>query len=94
MNIEELGNSKILNLLFKPAGAMMGSKVRKWLSNPVKTLRGADIKPGQSVLEVGCGTGFYTIPAARLIGDQGCLIAMDLHRGLLNKYQKKCNLLI
>jgi ubiquinone/menaquinone biosynthesis C-methylase UbiE len=77
MKTEALGNSKILNLLFKPAGMMMESKLRKWLMNPVKTLRGAGIEPGQTVLEVGCGTGFFTIPAAGLIGDQGCLVAMD-----------------
>ena len=45
--------------------------------NPVKTLRGAGIQPGQTVLEVGCGTGFFTIPAAELVGDQGSLVAMD-----------------
>ena len=56
----------------------MGSKFRKWLLNPVKTLRGAGIQPGQTVLEVGCGTGFFTMPAAQLIGDQGCLVAMDV----------------
>jgi len=77
MNTEDLGNSKILNLLFKPAGIMMGSRLRKWIMNPVKTLQGADIQPGQTVLEAGCGTGFFTIPAAELIGDQGCLVAMD-----------------
>ncbi len=94
MKTEDLGNSKILNLLFKPAGIMMGSKVRQWLSDPVKTLRGADIQSGQTVLEVGCGTGFFTIPAAKLIGDQGCLVAMDVLSGFIDKYQKKCNLLI
>ena len=78
MNTEDLGNSKIMNLLFKPAGVIMGSKFRKWLLNPVKTLRGAGIQPGQTVLEVGCGTGFFTMPAAQLIGDQGCLVAMDV----------------
>jgi len=77
MNTEDLGNSKILNLLFKPAGVMMGSRLRRWLMNPVKTLQGAGIAPGQTVLEVGCGTGFFTIPAAELIGDQGRLVAMD-----------------
>jgi demethylmenaquinone methyltransferase/2-methoxy-6-polyprenyl-1,4-benzoquinol methylase len=75
---EDLGNSKILNLLFKPAGVLMGSKVRQWIFNPLKTLRGADIQPGQTVLEVGCGTGFFTIPAAQLIGGQGRLVAMDV----------------
>ncbi len=69
MKTENLGNSRILNLLFKPAGAMMGSKVRQWLSDPVKTLQGAGIKSGQIILEVGSGTGFFTIPAAQLIGD-------------------------
>ncbi len=82
MNTEDLGNSKILNLLFKPAGVMMESRLRHWLMNPMKTLRGAGIQPGQTVLEVGCGTGFFTMPAAQLIGDQGCLVAMDV----LSKY--------
>jgi demethylmenaquinone methyltransferase/2-methoxy-6-polyprenyl-1,4-benzoquinol methylase len=77
MNTEKLGKSKFLNLLFKPAGVMMESRLRRWLMNPVKTLRGAGIQPGQTVLEVGCGTGFFTIPAAELIGDKGCLVAMD-----------------
>ena len=89
MNTEDLGNLKILNLLFKPAGAMMGSRLRQWLMNPVKTLQGADIQPGQTVLEVGCGTGFFTIPAARLIGDQGSLVAMDVLSDYIERVSKK-----
>jgi ubiquinone/menaquinone biosynthesis C-methylase UbiE len=85
MNTQGLGNSKILNLLFKPAGVMMESRLRQWLMNPVKTLQGAGIQPGQTVLEVGCGTGFFTMPAAQLIGDQGCLVAMDA----LSKYTER-----
>ena len=85
MNTEDLGNSKILNLLFKPAGVMMESRLRQWLMNPVKTLRGAGIQPGQTVLEVGCGTGFFTIPAAQLIGDQGSLVSMDV----LSRYTER-----
>ena len=51
----------------------MGSRLRKWLMNPVKTLKGADLRPGQTVLEVGCGTGFFTMPAAKMIGDDGLI---------------------
>ncbi len=89
MNTEDLGNSKILNLLFKPAGVMMESRLRHWLMNPVKTLQGAGIEPGQTVLEVGCGTGFFTIPVAKLIGDQGCLVAMDALSDYTKRVSKK-----
>jgi demethylmenaquinone methyltransferase/2-methoxy-6-polyprenyl-1,4-benzoquinol methylase len=89
INTEDLGNSKILNLLFKPTGLIMGSRARRWLFNPMKTLRGADIQPGQAVLEVGCGTGFFTIPAAQLIGDDGCLVAMDPLSDFIKQVSKK-----
>lgn len=89
MKTEDLGNSKILNLLFKPAGKIMGSRVRKWLMDPVKTLQYANIQAGQHVLEVGCGTGFFTIPAAQMIGNQGSLIAMDASSGFLKEVTTK-----
>ena len=89
MNTEDLGKSRILNLLFKPAGKLMGSKVRRWLMNPMKTLQGASILPGQTVLEVGCGTGFFTIPAARIIGDEGCLMALDALAGYTEQVSQK-----
>jgi ubiquinone/menaquinone biosynthesis C-methylase UbiE len=89
MDTEELGNSEILNLLFKPAGMMMGSKLRQTLMDPVKTLQSADIQPGQTILEVGCGTGFFTIPAAEMIGDQGNLVAMDVSSGFIEQVTKK-----
>ena len=89
MNTEDLGNSKILNVLFKPAGVMMESRLRQWLMNPMKTLRGAGIQPGQTILEVGCGTGFFTIPAAQLIGNQGCLVAMDVLSKYIERVSKK-----
>ena len=63
----------------------MGSKVRQWIFDPVKTLRGADIQSGQTILEVGCGTGFFTIPVAQLIGNQGCLVAMDVSSGFIEQ---------
>ena len=89
MNTEDLGNSKILNLLFKPAGVMMESRLRQWLMNPVKTLQGAGIEPGETILEVGCGTGFFTMPAAKMIGDQGHLVAMDALSDYTKQVSKK-----
>jgi len=89
MKTEDLGNSRLLNLIFKPAGILMGSKLRKWLMDPVKTLQIADVQPAQKILEVGCGTGFFTIPAAKMIGEKGSLIAMDASSGYLKVVSKK-----
>ena len=78
MNIEALANSKIGRLIVKVAGVAMENRLRYRFSGPMKILRGADIQPGQTVLEVGCGTGFHTVLAAQLVGDQGRLVAMDV----------------
>ena len=77
MDIEKLGNSRFMNLLTRPAGAIMESRLRGWLLPPEKTLRGTDVRPGQRVLEVGCGTGFFTLAAAEMIGESGHLVAID-----------------
>ncbi len=77
MSAEDLGKSKFVNMLLKPAGSAMESRLRHLLQDPEKILRGADLQPGQTVLEVGSGTGFFTLPAARMIGNHGRLIAMD-----------------
>lgn len=77
MDAAELGKSRFLNNLFKLSGMSMESRMRHWLMPPKRTLEGADIKPGQTVLEVGCGTGFFTLPAAEMIGESGRLIALE-----------------
>ena len=91
MKTEELGKSKILNLLLKPAGFLMESGVRRWLIGSQKMLQGANLQPGQTVLEVGAGTGFFTIPAAKLLGEQGHLIAIEVLAGYVKHIEKKLN---
>lgn len=67
----------------------MESRLRYRFSGPMKILRGADIQPGQTVLEVGCGTGFHTVSAAQLIGDQGCLVATDVLSDYVERASRK-----
>jgi ubiquinone/menaquinone biosynthesis C-methylase UbiE len=78
MNTETISKSTFGKLFIKVVAAGMESRFRYRFFGPANMISGANILPGQTVLEVGCGTGFYTIPAARLIGVQGCLVAMDV----------------
>jgi len=89
MDTERLGRSRFLNVFFWLAGKSMESRLRAWLFDPERTLRGAGLEPGQTVLEVGCGTGFFTLPAADMIGDSGHLIAMDPLSDFVDRVREK-----
>jgi D-arabinose 1-dehydrogenase-like Zn-dependent alcohol dehydrogenase len=47
--------------------------------DPYKALKAAGLEPGQKVLEVGCGPGHFTIPAAEIVGDKGSVLALDVN---------------
>ena len=89
MNTEAFVDSKIGQLSIRLIAAAMESRFRYRFFGPMQILRGADIHPGQTVLELGCGTGFFTLPAAQLIGDKGCLIAMDVLQVSVDAVSKK-----
>jgi ubiquinone/menaquinone biosynthesis C-methylase UbiE len=71
-----LGNSPVARLLLKLVAS--DSRWRERFTDPRRILQGAKIKAGQTVLEVGCGRGFFTLPAARVLGPAGCLYALDV----------------
>ena len=47
--------------------------------DPVKPLEAAGLSAGQQALEVGCGPGHFTLPAARIVGKDGSLTAIDVN---------------
>ncbi len=47
------------------------------------------LQPGMKVLDAGCGPGRLAIPAAKAIGSQGELTALDLQAGMLTRVQEK-----
>ena len=46
-------------------------------------LRRLPIEPGMRVVDVGCGPGRLTIPVARMAGEQGEVLAVDLQPAML-----------
>jgi SAM-dependent methyltransferase len=76
---DKFATNAFFKFLAPVVAAVMDHPVRRRLNDPVETLEAAGLKPGQSVLEVGCGTGFFTVPAARLVGDTGLVHSIDLY---------------
>lgn len=46
--------------------------------NPDDIVAQAEIKKGEVVADFGCGAGFYTLSAARFVGDDGQVYAVDI----------------
>lgn len=67
----------------------LDNSVRRLLQNPKKLLK-PYIREGMTVLDLGCGPGFFSIEIAKLLNDSGGkVIAADLQEGMLDKVRKK-----
>ena len=89
MDFESFARSTIGKLFVRLMAKVMESRFRYRFFNPINILQGVDNLHEQTVLEIGCGTGFFTIPAAQLIGDQGFLLAMDILSDSVELVSKK-----
>ena len=64
----------------------MNSETDKWLKDLAElALKEIGLKKGQIVLDFGCGDGYYTIPAAKIVGDKGKVYALDKDRHCLHE---------
>jgi ubiquinone/menaquinone biosynthesis C-methylase UbiE len=69
------------------AGAL-DSRLRRYIQNPKKILS-PYIIPGKTVIDLGCGPGYFTLEIAKLLNGSGKVIAADMQQGMLDiVYQK------
>jgi len=54
---------------------------------PTDTVGIFGISAGMTVMDLGCGTGTFTVEIARMVGKEGVVHAVDLQRSLLAKAQ-------
>jgi len=52
-------------------------------------LRVLDIKPGDTVCDMGCGNGFYSLKIAPLVGKRGKVVAVDIQREMLELLKER-----
>jgi ubiquinone/menaquinone biosynthesis C-methylase UbiE len=62
----------------------LDNKFRRLFHNPVRILEDY-IAAGMTVIDLGCGPGYFTEALAKLVGEGGKVIAADLQQKMLDK---------
>ena len=70
-------------------GSFLDSDLRRKLQHPGRIVADSGIKTGMQVLEVGCGSGAFTIAAARAVGTDGIVYALDIEEKMLKQLESK-----
>jgi ubiquinone/menaquinone biosynthesis C-methylase UbiE len=69
-------------------GPLLASPIRRLIESPERLLR-PFAQPGMTVVEPGCGMGFFSLPLARLVGPTGRVICVDLQLRMIEGLRRR-----
>jgi len=69
-------------------GYLLACPLRRLVQNPERLLA-PHLRPGMTVLDIGPGMGFFTLPAARLVGERGRVVAVDLQPRMITSLTRR-----
>jgi ubiquinone/menaquinone biosynthesis C-methylase UbiE len=64
--------------------------LRRFIHRPEVMFSGL-VQKGMTVMDIGCGMGYFSIALAGIVGPQGLVIAVDLQRQMLDVLRKRAD---
>lgn len=68
---------------------MLLSDERYEALRPKELLRSLGLKAGDTMADIGCGPGFFTLPAAEIVGKNGVVLAGDVQGEMLSTVKSR-----
>jgi ubiquinone/menaquinone biosynthesis C-methylase UbiE len=65
------------------------SEQREATLHPEALLRRLGLAKGDTIADIGCGPGFFTLPAAEIVGDGGVVLAADIQGEMLSAIRSR-----
>lgn len=62
--------------------------IRRIIQNP-KKIAGEYIREGDTAIDIGCGPGYFSIDMAKMVGEKGRVIAVDLQEHMITHVRNK-----
>ena len=69
-------------------GYTFDNPLRRFAHDPEEIL-GDLVEPGQTVVDIGCGLGFFSIALARIVGPMGKVIALDIQHQMIQRAKRR-----
>lgn len=69
----------------------LDNEQRRKILPPKQTLINLNLKEGDIMADIGCGIGYFTIPASKIVGESGKIFAMDISSEMLQDVEIKIN---
>jgi ubiquinone/menaquinone biosynthesis C-methylase UbiE len=69
--------------------AIAAKSFRSRAQPPSLLLEALELRPGMEIVELGCGSGYYTVEVAKAIQPAGMVFAVDIQQGMLDKLKAR-----
>lgn len=70
-------------------GPFLNSPLRHLVQPPPRVIERSGVKLGMTILDLGCGSGAFTLPAARVVGEGGKVYALDIQSAMLRQLERR-----
>lgn len=70
-------------------GRALDSGFRRFFQSPKAVIERSGVRPGMTVMELGCGSGAFTTYFARAVGSEGRVYAVDIQPAMLRQLERK-----
>ncbi|WP_432666313.1 class I SAM-dependent methyltransferase [Wukongibacter baidiensis] len=67
----------------------LDNPVRRKMLPPHEIVKGLNVESGKIVADIGCGTGYFTIPFAKDLGEEGKVYAVDINPLMLEETNRR-----
>lgn len=68
----------------------LDSPERRKMLPPEETLQKLGVAPGETVIDIGCGIGYFTLPLAKMVGKEGRVYAVDILAQMVDETASRC----
>lgn len=68
---------------------MLEREEREDFQKPDEVMRALELEAGETVADIGAGSGYFTIPVAKAVGPEGKVLAIDISQHMLDYLERR-----